>query len=93
MYIDKLDDTVNEYNKIYDSTNKMKPGDVKSNIYIGSKKEIIDKDPKFKIGDIVRMSKHEKSFAKDYVPNRFKENFVIKKIKNTDLWTYSTTDI
>ena len=33
MYIDKLDDTVNKYNNKY-STIKMKPVDVKSNIYI-----------------------------------------------------------
>ena len=35
----------------------MKPADVKSNIYIDSNKEIYNKDPKFKIGDIVRTSK------------------------------------
>ena len=32
----------------------MKPGDVKSNTYTDSSKELNDKDPKFKIGDIVR---------------------------------------
>ena len=30
----------------------MKPVDVKPSTYIDSSKEIIDKDPKFKIGDI-----------------------------------------
>ena len=57
VYIDKLDDIVNKYNNTYHSTIKMKPVDVKSNTYINSSKEINDKDPKFKIGDIVRISK------------------------------------
>ena len=34
VYIDKLDDIVNEYNNTYDRTIKMKPVDVKDNIYI-----------------------------------------------------------
>ena len=58
VYIDKLDDIVNKYNNTYHSTIKMKPVDVKSNTYIDSSKEINNKDPKFKIGDIVRISKH-----------------------------------
>ena len=57
FYIDKLDDLVNKYNNAYHRTIKMKLVDVKSNIYINSSKEINDKDPKFKIGDIVRISK------------------------------------
>ena len=58
VYIDKLDDIVNKYNNTYHSTIKMKSVDVKSNTYINSSKEINDKDPKFKIGDIVRISKY-----------------------------------
>ena len=34
VYIDKLDDIVNEYNNTYQRTIKMKPVDVKDNIYI-----------------------------------------------------------
>ena len=68
MYIDQLDDIVNKYKNAY-STIKMKPVDVKSNKYIGCSKEIDDKDPKFKIGDIVRVSKYENIFPKGYVPN------------------------
>ena len=34
----------------------MKSVDVKSNTYITTSKELNDKDPKFKIGDIVRIS-------------------------------------
>ena len=61
----------------------MKPVDVKSNTYINSSKTIInDKDPKFKIGDIVRISKHKTIFAKGYVQNWSEEVFVITKVKN-----------
>ena len=45
--IDKLDDIVDKYNNRYHSTIKTKPVDVKSNTYIDSSKEIIDKNPKF----------------------------------------------
>ena len=55
--LDKLNDIDNRYNNTYNRTIKMKPVDVKSSMYIDSSKEINDKDPKFKIGDIVRISK------------------------------------
>ena len=64
MYTNKLDDIVNKYNNTYHSTNKMKPSDVKSNTYINSSKEVNDKNPKFKIGDNVRISKYEKGLQK-----------------------------
>ena len=69
VYNDKLDDIVNKYNNTCDSTIKMKPVDVKSNTYINTSKEINDKDPRFKIGDIVRISKYKNIFVKGYVPN------------------------
>ena len=69
MYIDKLDDIVNKYDNTCPRTIKMKPVDVKSSTYIHSCKEINDKDPKFKIGDIVRISKYKNIFAKGYVQN------------------------
>ena len=83
VYIDKLDDIVNEYNNTYHRTIKMKPVDVKDNTYIDFKKEVNDKDPKFKIGDHVRISKQKNVFAKGYTPNWSHEDFVIKKVKNT----------
>ena len=57
VYIDNLDNIVNKYNNAYHIAIKMKPIDVKSNTYIDSSKEINNKDPKFRIGDIVRISK------------------------------------
>ena len=93
VYIDKLDDIVNEYNNTYHRTIKMKPVDVKDNTYIDFKKEINDKDPKFKVGDHVRISKYKNIFAKGYTPNWSEEVFVISKIKNTVPWTYIINDL
>ena len=56
MYINKLDDIVNKYSNTYHRTIKVNSVDVKSNTYIDSCKEINDKNPKFKIGDFVRIS-------------------------------------
>ena len=83
VYIDKLDDIVNEYNNTYHRTIKMKPIEVKDNTYIDSIKEVNDKDPKFKIVDHVRISRYKNIFAKGYTPNWSEEVFVIKEVKNT----------
>ena len=93
VYIDKLDDIVNKYNNTYHTTIKMKPIDVKDNTYINIDKEINNKDPKFKVGDRVRISKYKNIFAKGYTPNWSEEGFVIKKVKNTVPWTYVINDL
>ena len=81
LYIDKLNDIANEYNNTYHRTIKMKPIDVKDNTYINISKEVNDKDPKFKIGDHVRISKYKNVFAKGYTPDWSEEIFVILKLK------------
>ena len=63
VYIDKLDDIVNEYNNTHHRTIKMKPINIKDNTYINIDKEVNDKDPKFKVGDHVRISKYKNLFA------------------------------
>ena len=93
VYIDKLYDIVNEYNNTYHTTIKMKPIDVKDNTYINTDKDTNDKDPKFKVGDHVRISKYKNIFAKGYTPNWSEEVFVIKKVKNTVPWTYVINDL
>ena len=80
-YIDKLDDIVNKYNKTFHSTIKMKPVDVKSSSYIDFWIENNDKDAKFQVGGHVRMWKYKTIFAKDFVSNRSKENFSLKRLK------------
>ena len=87
-YIDKLDDRVNEYNNTYHRAIKMKPIGIKDNTYINTGKEVNDKDPKYKVGDHVRISKHKNIFAKGFTPNCSEEIFVIKEIKNTVPWTH-----
>ena len=83
MYIDKLNDIVNKYNNTYYRTIKMKPIDVKDNTYINIDKDVNNKDPKFKVGDHIGISKYKNIFAKDYTPNWSEEIFVIKGIKET----------
>ena len=60
---------------------------------LNSSKEINDKNPKFKVGDNVRISKHKNVFAKGYTSNWSEEVFVIKKVKNALLWTYVMSDL
>ena len=71
----------------------MKPVNVKDNIYIDFKKEVNDKDLKFKVGDDVRISKYKNIFTKEYTPNWSEEVFVIKKVKNTVPWTNVISDL
>ena len=93
VYIDKLDDIVDEYNNTYHTTIKMKPIDVKDNTYINADKEINNEDPKFKVGDHERISKYKNIFGKRYMPNWSEAVFVIKKVKNTVPWTYVIKDL
>ena len=74
VYINKLDDVVDEYNNTYHTTIKMKP----YNTYINTDKETNDKDPNFIVGDRVRTSKYKNIFAKGDTPNWSEEVFVIK---------------
>ena len=74
--------TLDDNNK-YHRTIKMKPVNVKLSIYIDFNKENNKEDPKFKVGDHVRISKYKIFFAKGYVPNWSEEGFVIKIVKNT----------
>ena len=57
MYIDKLDHIVNKYRNTYYKAITMNPGDVKSNTYINSGKEIIIKILNFKIGILLGYQK------------------------------------
>ena len=86
IYIDKLDDIVNEYNNACHRTIKMNPVDDKDSRYIDFENEVNDTYPKFKVGDHVRISKFKNILAKGYTPN-WSEVFVIKQVKNTVPWT------
>ena len=73
----------------------MKQVDVTDNTYIDSMELLRsnDNNPKFKVGDHVRISKYKNIFAKGYTPNWSEEVFVIKKVKNTVSWTYIINDL
>ena len=70
----------------------MKPVDVRDNTYINFKKEVNGIDPKFKVGDHVRISKYKNIFDKGYTPNWSEQVFVVSKVKNTVPWTYVIND-
>ena len=62
-------------------------------IHIDSNKEVNDKDPKFKVGSHIGISKDKNIFAKGYTPNWFEKVFVIKEVKNTVLSAYVINDL
>ena len=78
VYFNVLDDIVDKYNNTYHSSIKMKPKDVTDDSFVFSE-ESNKKDPKFKIGDHVRISKYKNIFAKGYTPNWSEEIFFVKK--------------
>ena len=71
----------------------MKPINIKDNTYINFEKEVNNKDPKFKVGDYIRISKYKNAFAKAYMPNWSEEVFIISKIKYTVPWTHVINDL
>ena len=72
VYYDVLDDIVDKYNNTYHKTIEMKPVDIKNYSFVEYNEESNEKDPKFKVGDHVRISKYKNIFAKGYAPNWMK---------------------
>ena len=81
VYFNVLDDIVDKYNNTVHRTIKMKPIDVTDDSYVEYNKDSNKKDPKFKVGDHVRISINKNIFAEGYIPNWSEEAFVISKIK------------
>ena len=88
VYFNVLNDIADKYNNSLHSSIKMKPKDVTNNKFIEYVEETNQKDPKFKIGDHVSISKYKNIFAKGYLPNWSEEEFVVNKVQNTVPWTY-----
>ena len=82
-YVDVLDDNFNRYNNAVHKTIKMKPIDVTDDYFAEYDEESNKKNPKFNVGDHVKISKYKNIFAKGYAPNWSEEVFVINKINNT----------
>ena len=93
VYFDVLYDIIDEYNNTYHKTIKMKPVDVGDDSFAKFNEKSNEKDPKFKVGDHVRISKFKNVFAKGYTPNWSDEIFVVKKIKKTMPWKCIINDL
>ena len=59
----------------------MKPTDVKDNTYIYVGEEVNDNDPKFKVGDHVRISKFKNILLKVILQIGLKKFLLLKKLK------------
>ena len=80
VYIDKLDNTVDQYNNMH-------------HIYTDFDEKNNKEDSKSKFCDHIRILKYKNVFAKGYAPNRSTEVFVIRKVKNTIAWTYVISNL
>ena len=69
VYFDVLDDIVDKYNNTAHRSIKMNSIDATSDCYAECNKDSNEKDPKFKVGDHVRISKYKNIFAKEYTQN------------------------
>jgi len=104
-YIDVLPDIVESYNKTYHHSIKMAPVDVNEsnqtivydNLYKKYFEDMINTPielPKFKVGDIVKISKEKLKFTKGYQQNWTTENFKINTVRTfTRPVTYTLEDI
>ena len=81
VYFDVLDDIVNKYNNTVHRTIKMKPIDVTSDSYAEYNEDSNEKDPKFKVGDHVRISKYKNIFVKDTFNIDQKKFLLLVKLK------------
>ena len=101
MYLDMLPKILNQYNNTKHSSIKITPieaskkkneGVVYFNLY--GDMETLKQKPKFKIGDMVRISKYKrKVFDKGYTPNWSEEVFTVDKIQYTNPITYKLKDL
>lgn len=103
-WVDNLQKFINEYNNTIHSSTKMKPIDAKNKKYelylldlqqyryneLQMKK---NKNPKFQIGDYVRIAKIKNKFAKGYFPNWSIEIFRIIGIKHSYPYKYTLEDL
>jgi transposase InsO family protein len=98
-YIDVLSSLVSSYNNTYHSVIKMKPNQVCKrnerkvfmNIYSKKVKKI--KRARFKVGDIVRISKSKQLFKKNYNKSWSVEVFKVVKVHDTSPRVYELSDM
>ena len=93
VYFDDLDGVVNKYNNTVHRTIKVKRINVTSDSYTEYNEDFNEKDPKFKVGYPVRISKYKNIFVKGHSQNCSEEVFVVSKIKYKVPWTYVVSDL
>ena len=101
VYIDILPDLVKDYNNTKHSSIKMTPVEASEseneltvwrNLY-PNRLDILDINPKFSVGDKVRISKKKKTFEKGYTTRWTEEIFTIVGVKLTSPPTYKIADL
>ena len=83
VFFDVLDDIIDKCNNTAHRSIKMKPIEIASGSYAEYNKDSNERDPKFKVGNHVRISKYKNIFGKGYTQNWSEEVFVLRKIKDT----------
>ena len=100
-YIDVLPDLVEDYNNTVHSSTKLTPVDASKkenelkvwrNLY-PDRYKTSRLNPKFSVGDEVRISRKKKVFEKGYTTRWTNEIFTIKEIRETDPITYKLEDL
>ena len=81
VYFDVSGDIVNKYNNTVHKTIKMKPIDVTVDSYAKYNEDFNEKDPKFKVGDHVRISKYKNILLKDALQIGQKKFLLLVKLK------------
>ena len=99
IWINDLDKLTNEYNnsyhrsikmKLINASEKSKENIVRNHLY---NFKIINKKPKFSIGDKVRISLLKNTFEKSYTSNWSEEIFIIDNIKTSNVHYYFLKDL
>ena len=102
VYWDKLVKLVDDYNNTYHSSIEMTPTEAskkenENKVFANLYDDLIylkPKNPKFSIGDKVRLSKYKRQvFDKGYTPNWTEEVFVVDKVMLTKPVTYHIVDL
>ena len=78
VHFDVLDDIVDKCRNTYHKAIKMKPADVGDDSFAEYNEKSNEKDPEFKVGDHVGISKFKNVFAEGYTSN-CEEIFIVKK--------------
>ena len=98
-YLDVLPEMTSKYNNTYHRSIKMTPvqaSDLKNSkkVYFNLYKNMPEKtEPKFQVGDRVRILKKKNIFDKGFTTNWTKELFIITEVQNTIPPTYKIQDL